>query len=175
VERHPKLLIPNRPASFANPASRFPQPKNLISEDIPKPRDEGLYIRTEMSHSILLLCDGSEVGRCLRRLIEAQPGWSIAGEMRCENAVAGSPLEPMPDIVIAELNQLDAGLIAVITAVRGAFGGSKLLAVSDHRDSRLVLRIIHAGANGFMITDRAPEELASAIRTIAAGEGRRPR
>jgi len=32
-----------------------------------------------------------------------------------------------------------------------------------------VLRIIHAGANGFMITDRTPEELAAAIRTIAAG------
>jgi DNA-binding NarL/FixJ family response regulator len=59
------------------------------------------------------------------------------------------------------------------------------LAVSAQRDSRLVLRIIHAGANGFMITDRASEELAAAIKTITTGgvflsqgiaglEGRRP-
>jgi DNA-binding NarL/FixJ family response regulator len=139
-----------------------------------------------MSHGILILGDGSESGRCLKLLIEALPGWRVIGEMTCENAVAGSPLKPTPDVVIAELNQLDAGLIPMIAAVRSAFGGSKLLAVSAQRDSRLVLRIIHAGANGFMITDRAPEELASAIRTIAAGgmflspgiaglEGRRPR
>jgi DNA-binding NarL/FixJ family response regulator len=119
-------------------------------------------------------------------LIEAQPGWRVVGEMTCENAVDGDPLMQPPDVVIAESNRLDAGLIPLISAVRDAFGGSKLLAVSDQRDSRLVLRIIHAGANGFMITDRAPEELASAIRTIAAGgiflspgiaglEGRHPR
>ena len=122
-----------------------------------------------MSHGILLLGDGSEAGRCLKLLIEALPGWRVIGEMTCENAVAGSPLRPTPDVVIAELNQLDAGLIPLIAAVRDAFGGSKLLAVSAQQDSRLVLRIIHAGANGFMITDRAPEELAAAIRTIAAG------
>jgi DNA-binding NarL/FixJ family response regulator len=138
-----------------------------------------------MSHSILLLGDGSEAGRCLKLLIEAQPGWSVVGEMTCEDAVAGNPLRPTPDIVIAEMDRLDASMMPLISAIHGKFGGSKLLAVSAQRDSRLVLRIIHAGANGFMITDRAPEELAAAIRTIAAGgmflspgiaglEGRRP-
>jgi DNA-binding NarL/FixJ family response regulator len=139
-----------------------------------------------MSHSILILGDGSESSRCLKLLIEALPGWSVAGEMTCENAVAGSPLRPMPDVVIAEMDRLDASMMPLISAIRDKFGGSKLLAVSAQRDSRLVLRMIHAGANGFMITDHAPEELAGAIRTIAAGgmflspgiaglEGRHPR
>lgn len=139
-----------------------------------------------MSQKVLILGDQAEVRRLFKRLIDAQPGWKVIGEMACEKAVAGSPLKPPPDVVIAEMSRLATSLIPLISTIRGKFVGSKLLAVSAHQDSRLVLRIIHAGANGFMITDRASEELASAIRTIAAGgmylspgiaglEGRRPR
>lgn len=76
-------------------------------------------------------------------------------------------------------------MVPLISTIRDKFGGSKLLAVSAQRDSRLALRIIHAGANGFMITDRASEELPVAIETVTAGgmylssgiagiDGRRP-
>jgi DNA-binding NarL/FixJ family response regulator len=122
-----------------------------------------------MPLKILILSDNAEVRRHLKRLIDAQPAWKVVGVMACEKAIAGSPLKHPPDVVIAELNRLDASMVPLISTIRDKFGGSKLMAVSAQRDSRLVLRIIHAGANGFMITDRAPEELAAAIKTIAAG------
>jgi DNA-binding NarL/FixJ family response regulator len=142
-------------------------------------------MKVEMSLKILILGDNAEIDRILKLSIENQPGWKAVGAMAGEEALAGSPFKHPPDVVISEISRIDASVIPSISAIRDKFVGSKILAVSDQRDSRLVLRIIHAGANGFMITDRAPEELAAAIRTIAAGgmflspgiaglEGRRP-
>ena len=105
-----------------------------------------------MSKKALILGDNAGIRRHLKRLIDAQPGWSVVREMASEKAMAEGPLKHSPDVVIAEMNRLDASMMPLISAIRDKFGGSKLLAVSDQQDSRLVLRIIHAGANGFMIT-----------------------
>jgi DNA-binding NarL/FixJ family response regulator len=122
-----------------------------------------------MSLKIRILSDNTEVRRQLTGLVDHDPAWEAMGEGDFDKSLAGSPLKQPPDIVIAEMSRLDAGLIPSMAAIRIKFGGSKILAVSDQRDSRLVLRVIHAGANGFMITERASEELAAAIKTIAAG------
>jgi DNA-binding NarL/FixJ family response regulator len=141
--------------------------------------------RIEMSLKILILGDDADIRRHLKCLVDPQPVWKVVGSMACEKAIAGSPLKHPPDVVIAELSRLDASMVPLISTIRDKFSGSKLLAVSAQQDSRLVLRIIHAGANGYMVTDRASEELAAAIKTITAGgmflspgiaglEGRRP-
>jgi DNA-binding NarL/FixJ family response regulator len=123
-----------------------------------------------MSLKIGILSKNAEVRLHLKRIIGLNPAWKTVGEMDFDKALAGSPLNRPPDVVIAEMNRLDADIIALIAAIRFKFGDSKILAVSSQRDSRLVLRIIHAGANGFMITDRASEELPTAIKTVVAGE-----
>jgi DNA-binding NarL/FixJ family response regulator len=122
-----------------------------------------------MSLKILILSDNVEIRRHFKRLVDPQPAWKVIGKMTYESAFAGSLLKQLPDVVIAEISRLDASVIPSISAIRDKFVGSKILAVSDQRDSRLVLRIIHAGTNGFMIKDRASEELAAAIKTVAAG------
>jgi len=57
-------------------------------------------------------------------------------------------------------------MIPFIAALCATSKGSKILALSAHQDSRLVLRMIHAGANGYLVMDRAAEELATAIKTV---------
>jgi DNA-binding NarL/FixJ family response regulator len=123
-----------------------------------------------MSLKIGILSKNAEVRRHLRRIVGLDPAWETVGGADFDKAIAGSPLKRPPDVVIAEMSQIDADMIPLIAAIRIKFGDSKILAVSDQRDSRLVLRIIHAGANGFMISDRASEELTAAINSVVAGE-----
>jgi two-component system NarL family response regulator len=123
-----------------------------------------------MSLKIRILSKNAEVRRHLKRLVDLDPNWKAVGGVDFDKLIAGSPLKHPPGIVIVEVSWLDAGLIPSIAAIRNKFGGSKILAVSDQRDTRLVLRMIHAGANGYMITERASEELAAAVKTIAAGK-----
>jgi len=122
-----------------------------------------------MSLKIRILSKNAEVYNHLKRMVRLDPAWKTVGGMDFDKAIAGSPLKRPPDVVIADMSRLDADMIPLIAAIRIKFGDSKILAVSSQRDSRLVLRIIHAGANGFMILDRASEELDAAIKTVAAG------
>jgi len=122
-----------------------------------------------MSLKIRILSKNVEVRRHLRRMVGLNPAWKTVGGMDFDKAISGSPLKRLPDVVIVEMSRLDADVIPLIAAIRIKFGDSKILVVSDQPDSRLVLRIIHSGANGFMISDRASEELSTAIKTVVAG------
>lgn len=122
-----------------------------------------------MSLKILILSDDADVRRQLNRLIDPHPTWKVVGKMACDKAITGNPLKRPPDIVIAEMSEFDANTLPMISSIREKFNGSKILALSGHQDSRLVLRMIHAGANGYLIMDRASEELAAAIKTVASG------
>jgi DNA-binding NarL/FixJ family response regulator len=122
-----------------------------------------------MSLKIRILSKNVEVRRHLRRMVGLNPAWKTVGGMDFDKAISGSPLKRLPDVVIVEMSRLDADVIPLIAAIRIKFGDSKILVVSDQPDSRLVLRIIHSGANGFMISDRASEELRTAIKTVVAG------
>ena len=134
---------------------------------------------------ILVLSKGGGVSDQIIRLVGRCPAWEVVGGMSCEKALAGYPFKVPLDMVLAIMGRLDASPVQIISAIRDKFGDSKILAVSDQLDSRLVLRIIHAGANGYMILDRTSEELTAAIETVVAGglylspgiaglEGRRP-
>jgi two-component system response regulator NreC len=122
-----------------------------------------------MSLKILVLSDNAAVRGHLKCLVALQSGLELVGTLAFDKAMAGSPLECPPNVVIAEMSRPDASMMPLISAIRNKFGDSKILAFSSQRDSRLVLRIIHIGANGFMILDRASEELAAAIKTVVAG------
>jgi len=123
-----------------------------------------------MSLKIRILSKNAEVCRHLKRIVGLDPAWKTVGGMDFDKAMAGHPLKRPPDVVIAEMSRLDADIIPFTAAIRVKFGKSKILAVSDQHDSRLALRIIHAGANGYMILDRTSEELPAAIKTVAAGK-----
>ena len=129
----------------------------------------GKEMWTEMSLKILILSDNADVRRLLKRLIDPHPAWKVVGTMACDKALDESQRKCTPDIAIIEMNRLDASMIRLISAIREKLGGSKILAVSSQRDSRLVLRMIHSGAIGYLIMERASEELAAAIKMIAAG------
>ena len=43
-----------------------------------------------------------------------------------------------------------------------------MLVVSFYSDNRFVLRMLYAGASGYMLEDYAYEELALAIRTVVS-------
>jgi len=123
----------------------------------------------EVPLKIQIVSNNADVCRQLKRLIDSHPGWKVVGAIACDKAITGSPIKRPPDVVIAEMSRLDASMVPFIAALRDKSRGSKILASSHSQDSRLVLRTIHAGANGYLIMDRAAEELAAAIKAVTAG------
>ena len=78
--------------------------------------------------------------------------------------------ELKPDIIIMDINSSDFQFEKILKQLFNALPNVKIITMSLYSDSRYVLRALNAGASGYMLKDRAYEELATAIRVIASNK-----
>ena len=119
----------------------------------------------------LLLADDHPVVRAgLRAVLETEPGLVVVAEAAtAEDAVARATRGDI-DVVLMDL-QFGSGMTgaeatAMITARPGA---PRVLIVTTYDTDADILPAIEAGATGYLLKDAAPEDLAAAVRTAAAG------
>ncbi|MET3986772.1 response regulator transcription factor [Streptomyces sp. PvR034] len=120
----------------------------------------------------LLLADDHPVVRAgLRAVLDTEPGFAVVAEAAtAERAVELAASEPV-DVVLMDL-QFGAGMhgseaTALITARPG---GPRVLVLTTYDTDADILAAVEAGACGYLLKDAPPEELASAVRTAAAGQ-----
>ncbi|MFB7466098.1 response regulator [Streptomyces sp. NPDC056224] len=120
----------------------------------------------------LLLADDHPVVRAgLRAVLDTEPDFAVVAEAAtAERAVELAAAEPV-DVVLMDL-QFGAGMhgseaTALITARRGA---PRVLVLTTYDTDADILAAVEAGASGYLLKDAPPEELASAVRTAAAGQ-----
>ncbi|MDJ0381844.1 response regulator transcription factor [Streptomyces sp. G-G2] len=120
----------------------------------------------------LLLADDHPVVRAgLRAVLHTEPGFAVVAEAAtAERAVELAASEPV-DVVLMDL-QFGAGMhgseaTALITARPGA---PRVLVLTTYDTDADILAAVEAGASGYLLKDAPPEELASAVRTAAAGQ-----
>ncbi|MFI5981933.1 response regulator [Streptomyces sp. NPDC051555] len=120
----------------------------------------------------LLLADDHPVVRAgLRAVLDTEPGFTVVAEAAtAERAVELAASEPV-DVVLMDL-QFGSGMhgsqaTALITA---RLGGPRVLVLTTYDTDADILAAVEAGASGYLLKDAPPEELASAVRTAAAGQ-----
>jgi DNA-binding NarL/FixJ family response regulator len=77
-----------------------------------------------------------------------------------------------PDVVLMDLRMphLD-GVQATARLASDEDTRARVLVVTTFDDDEYVFAALRAGASGFILKDAPPEELAAAVRVVAAGEG----
>lgn len=83
--------------------------------------------------------------------------------------------ELQPDVVLMDLRMPGTDGIATILAMTADdFGPGdrppRILALTTFNDEESVRDALRAGANGFLVKDNAPANLAAAVRSLAAGD-----
>lgn len=71
------------------------------------------------------------------------------------------------DVAVVDGNTAGRNLAAIVREQRS--GGARVLVLSSFADRELVESALHAGAEGFLVRLAGWEELANAVRTLAAG------
>jgi DNA-binding NarL/FixJ family response regulator len=105
----------------------------------------------------------------LRSLVEQQADFEVIAEARDGREALAQCRELRPDVVLMDvvmpgLNGLDA-----TRQIRQETPSTRVLALSMHIDKRYVLGMLEAGASGYLAKDAPFDEVARALRAVAAG------
>lgn len=75
--------------------------------------------------------------------------------------------EPVPDIVLMDLNMPYMDGYETTSWLKRNYPQTKVLALSMYDSEKAILRIIRAGAKGFILKDAHPSELKVALQSLA--------
>lgn len=123
-----------------------------------------------MSIRIVIADDHSIMRDGLVALLRGQPDFEVVGEAREGSELARLTRKLKPDIAITDLSMAGLNGIEAIRRIRADEPDVKLLCLSVHAESRLVLAVLNAGASGYVLKECSFGELVQAIRQVVAGQ-----
>jgi two-component system response regulator NreC len=125
-----------------------------------------------MSNKIrLILADDHAVVRSgLRMLLEAQPDIEIVAEAETGEEAVEQARKLQPDIILMDIQMPDVNGIEATKRIRRLSPDSAVLALTMHENEQYFFEMLHAGASGYVPKRAAPDELMTAIRTVARGD-----
>ena len=119
---------------------------------------------------VLLVDDQSLLRMGFRLILEAQPDIEVAGEAADGSTGITMAAALQPDVVLMDVRMPGLDGIAATAAITAAGAGSRVLILTTFDLDQYVFAGLKAGASGFLLKDAPPDELLSAVRTVAAGE-----
>jgi DNA-binding NarL/FixJ family response regulator len=125
-----------------------------------------------MTIGVVVADDQAIVRAGLRVLIESAPDTCVLGEAGNGVEAAELVLAKKPDVVLMDIRMpvLDGIEATRRIAMIDTVPRSRVLILTTFDLDEYVFGALRAGASGFLLKDRPPEELLEAIRVIAGGE-----
>lgn len=118
---------------------------------------------------ILLADDHKLMREGLRMMLEKLSGITIVGEAGDGISAVRMARDLKPDLVLMDIAMPDLNGIEATRRIMTEAPGVKVIALSMHADNRFVRHAFAAGARGYVLKGSAFEEVAAAIKTVAAG------
>ena len=118
---------------------------------------------------VIIVDDHPVVRRGLKQIIEDEPDMEVAGEAK--NAVECFSLVRKTDctLVLLDITLPDRSGFDVLKQLKYEHPNLPILILSAHSEDQYGLRLIKAGAAGYLMKEGAPDELVKAIRKVNAG------
>jgi DNA-binding NarL/FixJ family response regulator len=120
----------------------------------------------------ILIADDHELMRDgLRAMLDAQEDMEVVGEAADGVEAVDEVIRLHPDVVIMDIRMPRLDGVEATKRI-GAHGerGPRVLVLTTFDLDEYVYEALRAGADGFMLKDTPPSQLAGAVRTVAAGE-----
>ncbi len=118
---------------------------------------------------VLIVDDHPVVRRGLRSFLETHPELEVVGEAGDGQEALRMVATGEPDVVLLDLHLPDASGSDLIPRMKGWRTGIKVLVLTGFASRHEVVPAIQAGADGYLLKDTDPDQLADAILELAGG------
>ncbi len=119
---------------------------------------------------VLVADDHAVVRRGLSQIIEETPDIEVAAEAADGAGVLARMREGSYDVVVLDINMPGMDGLDALKQVRAEHPDQVVLVLSVHPEEHYAVRVLKAGAKGYLNKESAPDELVDAVRRVSAGK-----
>ena len=119
----------------------------------------------------ILVVDNLAVSRAgLRRLLESYGDLQVIGEAADGVQAVSETLELGPQVVLMDALLPNGQSLEALKQIKQLNLNTRVLLLSAQEREEFLYEALQAGADGYVLKDLAPDELAQAVRAVARGE-----
>ena len=122
------------------------------------------------ARTILVVDDHSIVRHGLASLLAHEKDFRIIGEAGSYEEALEALAKQAPDVAIVDITLKDKSGLDLIRNTREKYPNIKYLVLSMHDESVYAEKALRAGAQGYVMKEKADEVIVDALRTILRGE-----
>jgi two-component system response regulator NreC len=119
---------------------------------------------------VLLADDHTILRKGVRLLLESQADMEVVGEAKTGREAIDEARRLKPDVVVMDVSMPELNGIEGTRQICDELAGTRVVALSMHKDSVYVREILRAGARGYLLKDSDDEDLLKAVRAVAKGD-----
>ncbi|MFE3545315.1 response regulator [Nocardia sp. NPDC059177] len=123
-----------------------------------------------MPISVLVVDDQELMRMGLKMVLGAHPDIDVVGEASNGDEAVRRAGELRPDVVLMDVRMPVVDGVTATGRIVAAGDGVRVLVMTTFDLDEHALGALRAGASGFLLKDTPPEDLVSAIRSVAAGD-----
>ncbi|GGV14982.1 DNA-binding response regulator [Actinomadura cremea] len=119
---------------------------------------------------VLLADDHHVVRSALAALLNLEPDLTVVAEVERGDEVLPAAARAEPDVAVLDVDMPGMDGLAAAAALHGAAPSVAVLVLTGHGKPGHLRRALTAHVRGFLLKTAPPEDLADAVRKVAAGE-----
>jgi DNA-binding NarL/FixJ family response regulator len=119
---------------------------------------------------VLIADDQQMVRQGFTVLLDTQPGIEVIGQAVDGLDAVAKVAELDPDVVLMDIRMPELGGIEATRRVTASTQRTRVLVLTTFDLDEYVYEALRAGASGFLLKDASAEQLAEAVRVVAAGD-----
>jgi DNA-binding NarL/FixJ family response regulator len=120
---------------------------------------------------VLVADDHTIVRQGLVTILQKAEDIEVVGEARDGAEAVESAVRTAPDVVVLDVSMPRLNGLEAARRIREALPKTRILVLTMHDDEEYVLKMVRAGASGYLVKDGAASELLDGIRALRRGEG----
>lgn len=119
---------------------------------------------------VLLVDDQTLIRQGIRLLLEIEPDIQVVGQAADGRAALEQVETLHPDVVLMDVRMPEMDGVAATRTLSARHPEVKVIILTTFEDDETVFEGLKAGARGYLLKDISSEEMAQAVRKVAAGE-----